>query len=284
MKPPFVIPALVLLLCGCAMQSTIAPEEVLQRSTIANQAITSARFTFDADIDRGMQTITVESEGIIQNGGEQFQFTFDANGSDTESEWSAVGDVVVAGQNEIYTKLDSIEIEPPHPIFSSPSFEALIGQWWLMPSGSGATTDPSITPDPRFLRMQTDVIEVVKDRGIITMDGTKVHHYNAVVDKEKLAAFMNEITLQGGNQTISETLPTIDMTGELWIDAQTYVIRKAEWSVRSSDANNPLEAAIELNVTDHNAGATVTPPAQAMPVPAGFLNPSVSLPGVTPLE
>lgn len=285
MKPSFVIPALVLLLSGCAVKSTIAPEEVLHRSTLANQAIASARFTLEAEVEQNGRTITANAEGVIQNGGQQFEMMFEGEGTSGDSQWSAKGDVIVAGEHEIYTKLEELTFDPPHPLYSSPEFAALKGQWWLMPSESGSTlNEPVITPDPRFLRMQTDVIEVVKDRGIVTVDGVKVHHYDTVVDKQKLSAFMNEIALQGGNQSISETLPMIDITGELWIDAQSYVIRNAHWSVHSSDAANPLEANISLKVTDHNTGVTVVPPANALPVPRDIMNSTTSLPGVTPLE
>lgn len=280
------------LLSACATASTVPPETVLQKSTVANQALTSARFNVVADFTdlagaASENDGTIRVNGVMQNGGRQLHLSFDA---DVDSEKTvggsadirAMGEVIVAGENEVYTNIERLDIEPADPLFSSDMFRQLIGHWWKMPSGSGANNLPieSISPDPAFLKMQTDVIAVTRDRGIVRMDGRSVHHYDTAIDTQKLASFLQKVPNAG------LPLPLLDasITGELWIDAETYVVRRAVWKAHPVEGSSSTQRiTLTLDVTDPDAGVTVTPPANALPVPDNMIE-YPSLPTITPLE
>lgn len=279
------------LLSACATTSTVPAETVLQKSTVANQALTSARFDVVADFTDLAGTAsqndgTIRVNGVMQNGGRQLHLSFDADIDSTKtvggvSDIRAAGEVIVAGEHEVYTNIERLDIEPADPLFSSEMFRQLIGHWWKMPSGSGNNLPiESISPDPAFLKMQTDVITVTKDRGIIKMNGRSVHHYDTAIDTQKLAAFLQSVPNAG------LPLPLLDasITGELWIDAETYVVRKAVWKANPIEGSSSTQRiTLTLEVTDPDAGVTVTPPANALPVPDNMIE-YPSLPTITPLE
>lgn len=262
------------------MKSDVPAEEVLRLSTQANRAVQSAAmdasFSLNIPSAAGVSAIEAEIAGIMQNGGTQLQFDLDAEGTSAAgTRWNTRASFVVAGEGEVYAKIDELAADPPLALLPPETLAGLRGRWWLLPSASAGLPAGDVTPDPRMLRMQTEVIDVTRDRGIVTLDGRRVHHYETALNNGKLAAFMEESSGTGSTFDAS-ALEGLTVTGELWIDAETYVLRRARWDARGPNGERVME--LEATISDHNDGFTVSPPADAEPLPTDSFLPALPVP------
>lgn len=280
MRRLIVLPAALLVLASCATKSDIPAEEVLRLSTQANRAVRSAAIDLSLSLNipsaAGVSTVDAEIAGIMQNAGTQLQFDLDAEGTSAAgTRWSTRSSFVVAGEGEVYAKIGELTADPPLTLLPPETIADLRGRWWLLPSASAGLPAGDVTPDPRMLRMQTEVIDVTRDRGIVTLDGQRVHHYDTALNNDKLAAFLAE-TAGSGSTFDASALNGLSVTGELWIDAGTYVLRRARWNARGPNGEPVMK--MEATISDHDNGFTVSPPADAQPLPTDSFLPALPVP------
>lgn len=270
MRRFIILPAALLILSSCATKSDIPSEEVLRRSSQANQSVRSAAFELDLVLNmpsaEGTSTVDANVTGVMQNGGQQLQFDLEAEGTTAAGmAWRTLSQFVVAGAHETYMKIVELTMEPPSPALTMEQQSELMGTWWLLPSnGTAGTRD--VTPDPRMLRMQTEIIDVTRDRGIITLNGYRVHHYDVVVNNAKLAAYLSSVHTGTGSAVdpavVEAQLQAIALTGEIWIDADNYILRRAEWRARGPVSGGEPLMTLAIDIRDHNENITVSPPGE----------------------
>lgn len=220
----------------------------------------------------------VNAEGRIRDGGRQLQSTVSAaveRESPDVSEWHALGDVIVASEQEVYLNVKEYASDPPHPLFSSPMLVAMQNTWWKLPQGQTALPSAQgVTPDPVLLRMQVDVVEVTRDRGMTTIDGTDAYHYDVSMHPDKLRHFLEEVARQRGQEGDPDAWKRLsDATnahGELWIEAKTFFLRRVRWTLEAGDAAKPLTVHLDVRLSDINQADPIIPPAGARELP---LNP-----------
>lgn len=276
MRRLIVLPAAFLILTSCVTKSDLPPGEVLNRSTQANRTLQSAAFDLDILLHlpapQGTTTIDAVVSGVMQNGGTQLQFDVEAEGSSTAgTNWNTLARFIVAGENEVYVKVEGLTVPPALASFmGGQQPDALTGTWWLLPPADEPAGALHVTPDPRMLRMQTEVIDVTRDNGIVTIDGTPVHHYDVAVNNEKLAAFLSSLETDG-EATDTTQLQDMNITGEIWIDAHTYILRRAQWRAENPVPGQEPLMMMSVDIHDHNAELTVSPPPDAQPFPVPSL-------------
>lgn len=269
------LPAALLILAACVRAATQDPQAILEKSTIANSNLASARFTVDMQYD-SMLALTgertfgeVQMKGAMQSGGRQLDFTLRADGwpAGEGPAWSVDARIIVAGPGETYLRLNDVRMDAGESLPGMPDPAMLTGMWWKLPSPAGEAS-AELSPDPRYLRMQTDAIDVVSDEGMDTIGGRQMHHYKVQVNKEKLATFLQSTSPQHVDAADYETPAA---TGDIWIDAKSYVLRRAAWHITSA-GEEPVDITITADITDHNSPVTISPPAgsQNLPPDAGL--------------
>ncbi|MBI3331894.1 hypothetical protein HYZ99_02955 [Candidatus Peregrinibacteria bacterium] len=258
---------------ACTRPSNLPPEQVLQNAARASQELTSARYTlaaaFTSHAPDRVVDMDIGIEGVLQDGGKQTQFTmtFDGVVSEAGTRYDTEGalDVIVAWENDVYLFLRSLSVDPPYPLLSADALQRFQGTWWNIPSSADPRSSSAVTPDPRLLRTQSEVVRVVKDHGIEDINGRDAYHYDVVIDRGKLALFLKKVADQRGEPfDPSQTdafLSALHATGELWIDAETFFVHRIVWTVPASDEAG-LSGELQVDLRDHGAAPPVTPPAE----------------------
>ena len=251
--------------------------EVLQRSADATKTLESGTFNGDVQFSRGegLNSIqgTANIDGSLNNTNKQVEFALDLSmtGTDAGTDFAASAqlDIIVAGIQEVYIKLNAISIEPDTTFLSQSAVNAMLGTWWLLPQSEGIEGEiASVTPDPTLLQAQAEVVSLVEDKGIQQLGDGHAYHYLVEVDKEKLVTFMQKAAKDSGEdfdaKAARESLETMQMTGELWIDAESFHTRKLTWNmVQDAEAEEPFTLTFTASLDNHNAADPIVPPQDA---------------------
>ncbi len=274
----------LLVLASCTRAAGLEPADVLQRAARAGRDIPAAHFTahlvFDGtDTGGTAMHADLSAAGRMQHGGQQMEFVLEGRGTGgTNGSWQGKVEVVVAAENDVY-------VMPRELIFSSPEslppmlVGHLLNQWWHLPPSDTPPAGPGMTPDPQRLRMQADIVDVVRDRGFTTVHGRSAYHYDVKLNPVKLRSFLAEVAKERGETADPERLGTltenIDAVGELLIDADTFAILGVQWSITSGAPSRALRINARFDITDFDGGDPILPPQAATVIP---LNPLDLLP------
>lgn len=267
-----------LALAACAKQAGLPAEDVLNRSSVANRGLLSAHIVVTARISSvDAATGSLDASGIVegnmQQGGNQLDLAFNTQGARVSGQqsltWKATGRVIVLSPQESYMSVENLETSPTLPMFALPEFQNFVGTWYKLPSTSAPS--PTLTPDPRLLRLQSDAVRVTKDHGIQNMDGKSMYHYDVVIDPRKLSTYLQESG--ESSEDMMAQLSKYDATGELWIDATTFLLTKAVWNVKQKDVEGPV-LTLSMSLSDPGLQVTVTAPTNAQPFPQTPLFPT----------
>lgn len=256
-----------------AVVPQLEPDEVLRRAATAAQKLESAQYTaqgeFDTQADNQSVSGTMRIDGALQEAGKQLKFQIDIDadlkGAETNAAVSGTVEVVMLSGEEVYLNVHSVTSKPASAIFSSDMIDAIAGHWWKLPGGAEVPV-ASVTPDPRLLHAQSQVVEVVKDRGIDTMNGVPNYHFDVRLNKEKLVAYLAEVAQKKGTDFASEEmraqLEQLSAVGELWIDAEQFNLQKVIWKLSSLPLEHGGTASATLTITfrNHNKAPAIVPP------------------------
>jgi hypothetical protein len=208
--------------------------------------------------------------GVSQHAGTEFELQNEIRGTLTEDgiDHKVQGslELILLARREVLLHVTTLTIDPPSTLLNQDAISRLLGAWWKLPSKDEGKTTESISPDPSLLRMQADVIKVTKDHGLEKINDHDTYHYDVTIDPEKLLTFMRseaEERHQVFNEDqASQFLQTFQATGEVWIDSESFFIRRLEWNVTSSEEKkeSSLHANLHLDLTDHNTAPEISPP------------------------
>jgi hypothetical protein len=225
--------------------------------------------TATADLERGetQGDLTLSLNGILQDGGKQCEFTARLAGDVVEGEQTydveGVADVIVVFDQEVYLRLQLLNVAPPHPLLQEEALKGFQGQWWKLPTPEKPSQ--TVTPNPRLLKAQAEVIEITRDRGLETMQQRDVYHYDVILDREKLKTFLRGVAEERGEEfreaEAEEFLKGFETSGEIWIDAETFYVHRLVWNI--TPAQKPVQKVsftLRADLSEHNAAPLVTPP------------------------
>ena len=269
-------------LAACLSQNgsaRLSPEEVLQKAADATQTLRSAQYVaqgnFDAALDAWLAEGTVRMNGSLNDAGEQLHFQVDvmANIRDGKEEYTAQGNLEVSllSRDEVYMNVHSLSSEPPNAIFRPEVLRNLTDRWWLLPPGDTPPEAVGMTPDPRLLQIQSQVVTVSKNRGMETIEGRETYHYDVTLDPEKLLEYLSTLAAERGEAfdaaKVRQDLSGIKASGELWIDAGTFYMQKISWNVQQIpiEGGGTASASVTITFRNHNTAPDLEPPAGAMP-------------------
>ncbi|MDO8648356.1 MAG: hypothetical protein Q7R81_01085 [Candidatus Peregrinibacteria bacterium] len=280
--------SLSLLLCACAKREALPTAEVLQRTAAASQQLQSSRFTVKGEGTGASYDANVSLEGILQDGGAQLQFTLQTTGevaAEKQHTFAADVDAVIAIGEDAYVRIRSLNISPPHPKLDPRLFTLFLQRWWKIPLQRTPFPPTAITPDPRFLYAQSQVITVTEDRGIKRVEGKDTYVYDVTLDREKLVAFLEQVAEERGEpfnreETIASLAPyTVD--GTLWIDADTFFIQRLTWTIASEGVGDPFQGTVDAVFREHNIAPRIEIPSDAQLLSPALLN---GVPGAAPYD
>jgi hypothetical protein len=134
----------------------------------------------------------------------------------------------------------------------------LNGKWEVSSQSSGLTGQLS-QPDPLSYDQLLKNVKSIKDLGDTTLNGTTVHHYRLVPDKDKLIASLDKAATKNPQAlaAIKQVLDTGTMTVEVWFGKDDHLVRRV-----STDA----DYTIDLSQLMGSLGA---PAASASKLPPG---------------
>jgi hypothetical protein len=135
-----------------------------------------------------------------------------------------------------------------------------ITQKWESSAQSSGITGQLSQPDPLSYAQLLKNVKSIKDLGDTTMaDGTKVHHYQLIPDKDKLIASFDNATIKNpqAKAAIEQVLNSGTMTVEVWFGKDDHLVRRV-----TTDA----DYTVDLNQL---MGAVGAPSGSSSGVPAG---------------
>lgn len=267
------------LLVSCAGEPGLPPGEVLDRAAQASRHLRSARFTAHADVTvpsgaSAPLTIILTAAGRLQDGGQELQFSLTADGrTEGGASWHLEGDTIVAGEREVYANVHTFSLDPPHPLLQPLLLQQFTDIWWRLPHEPAAATGVPIqvTPDPRLLRMQTEIVDVMRDHGRVRFGGRTTYHYDVALNRERFIRFLSEVARERGETQDQEAwkqwLEGLNASGELWIDAEDFILRGVQWKLLSADSARPFSATLRVELSDLNSAEPIAPPSDVRPFP-----------------
>ena len=273
--------SVLLLLVGCShekIESQLPPEEVLRNAARASLTLESARYELNGnftvtDANDVATTGHVQLNGVLQDSGNQIQFGavvgVTTPGEPANSVFSADVDVIVAGKQDLYVKLNEFSADGPNQLFNDQLVQQFSGKWWNLPSREDQLSFVSITPDPRLLNAQAQVVKVLKDRGMSSIHERSAYRYDVAIDSEKLIAYLRESVTEKGEQFDEEatrsSIENLSAEGEIWIDAETYYVQRLKWNVTQSvnEASKDFSINFTVDFLDHDNAESIDIPTDA---------------------
>ena len=269
----FTVPGIVLLatLAACTRHGEFPPEEVLRRAAQAVNQLQSAAFTVTGQYDSASSTsLQWSAKGVLADGGKQLSFGVDVSGTLTDDQkqkhaLKSHADVVVAG-SDVFFRLQSLSVVPPHPAIRADEAASIVGTWYKLPGSSEPSPSASVTPDPGLLRAQAQVISVIEDRGLATVQGHDAYSYVVQANPQKLKQFLEASSGNASQQSGSSPLVSLlgGLKGEMLINSTTFFVDRFRWSSTGTNAD-AARMSLDMVLTDHNKAAPVIPPQGAIP-------------------
>mgnify|MGYP001341521315 CR=1 FL=1 len=254
------------------------PEEVLRRAAQASLRLESARYvlkgSFTSSNASGTNTSgTVDLEGMLQDAGDQLQFKAVIGITSThalgEDIFSADVEVIVGEQQDLFLKLNNFASEGSSPLFNEEHVKQFTGQWWRIPSREEQPSSLSVTPDPRLLNAQAQVVTVVRDHGIVARGSQKAFRYDISLDQEKLLKYLRASTEEKDEvfdeASVRDSIGDIAADGEIWIDYETYYIQHLEWKLShgTTGTAKDVTASFSVDFSDHDMVEPIVLPSDA---------------------
>ena len=222
---------------------------------------------------------TVTLDGILQDAGDSVQMDVSvdalvAPGGDGSQTFrlQGAGEMIVVGKKELFFKVESLSTEPDGTLFQPELLALLTGQWWTVPAPAsdqaGTVPGGTMTPSPSVLRAQAQVVRVTADRGTDTVGGSAAYHYDVALDSGKLLAYLEEVAAARketiDRESLRASIAGLDASGEMWIDAETYVLKKVTWEISTlKTGQGTLSGSFTVLLSDFDAAPVVAPPADA---------------------
>lgn len=270
------------LLAACSRGGAEDPAVVLERAASTAMQLRSAAFVANVEYDMPDDGVhaNVAADGVLAEGGRQLSFAFDLSltmpGPQGPAQTvTAEGDVVVADEREAYLRIaraDGSTLFLPG-IGLIPA--DMLDRWFRLGDGEAADA-AGVTPDPSFVAMQAQVIRVTRDRSYATVDGERCYVYDVTIDAAKALAFLERAASEAGrpfDRAEAETfLRSYVAEGTVWIDEDTSVIRRIDWSFESAPGADIATGSFSLRLSDHDEPVEIAPPMDAVPLETALPN------------
>ncbi|PIQ76694.1 hypothetical protein COU78_05375 [Candidatus Peregrinibacteria bacterium CG10_big_fil_rev_8_21_14_0_10_49_24] len=272
---------LSVVISACSQVSDVqilSPEEVLKNAAQVSMDLETVRYDLSGDVHivdaNDVPTNgTMTMKGLIRDSGEQLQFSVDFSATtkypEGDSSLSATVDVIIAGSEDLFVRLERYDLDGTNPFFNPELLDKFTGTWWKVPSRDNQVSSVSLTPNPRILHAQSQVISVLKDKGLATLQGRKMYHYDVRLDQDKMVTYLQQLAGEAQGEfdeaAVRASLADLEAKGEIWIDAETFAVQKLHWDIRQklTNTNQQIQTSFTVNFSDHNNAPAIVPPTDA---------------------
>ncbi len=271
--PLLLVGASVLVLTACVSHQGLPADQVLKKAAGVGQNLESADFDGVVDFNwkQGAASYMFHLilNGTLNNAGRDTQLGVAATGTIRDATQSYDIDANVQtisldnGEN-VYLKLDKLDTSPAYPPLSGKQLLSFMNRWWKLPSDKKPADAQAITPDPRLLRAQTEIVSVTSDHGIRSVDGHNVYMYDVTIDHAKLAAFLRTLATQNA-QAFDESQTEafwqmFDAKGSLEINADTFAIEQLTWKLEPTKGSEVPAITFTIHFSNQNHAANIAAP------------------------
>ncbi|MCK5020236.1 MAG: hypothetical protein KAS32_24570 [Candidatus Peribacteraceae bacterium] len=271
---------LVIVSCTPAQEFTgeILPSDVvMQNAATASLSLNSFEFNANANFKTNKIGKEIDGNFIVEgrsdSEGEQMALNINADIAmdlnNVKNNFIVDAEIIVLGPDEVYFLLNSFNSNGgSNDFLPAELINILVGKWWSLGS-TISSKQGNITPDPKLLNAQAQVVRIEKEYPITLIDGSYNYHYSVVIDTDKLIDFLEEISqvkeMPFNKEKEQEKLNDIVATGELWIDAKTFITKKIVWNISSKENTGEDDMQANINVTFSNWGNVepISPPEDA---------------------
>lgn len=257
--------AVPLLLSSCA-ERHIAPEEVLRRTAVASQEMRSARFEVQGEVTMGTGSgwAFAAGSGVLQDGGRASRFALHLQSLSVVQNGTDV-DVILLGPCDVFLRPTVIGAGAELIGFPRDASGALLNRWWRT-GCAGSAPSLFLTPDAGLLRLQVRALRVEEDRGIEVSEGGPAYHFVVSLDQDRLQNFLS--AAEGGTAadafSLRSSLDQYAITGEVWIDRDTFVLQRLSWSLQPKRVARDASALhFAVRLWDHGTAERIAPPVSA---------------------
>ena len=272
-----VLSLLLLSACTATQQKrdALPAAEVLQNAAQKSADLDSARYeasgSFSLLHTNGESTEgNYVFKGVLQESGEKIAMTIGFDAKQGLADLQASIDVVVTGPDDIFVRANNWSGVIAQKLFRQDLLEQFMGKWWILPRDESSVSPVQVTPDPRLLQAQAEVVSITSERGFASVRGNECYRYDVEIDQEKLFTYLAQLARSRGEEIEEEKLRAdlegIDAKGQLWIDADTFIIHKLQWTFTTpiSSGAQSLSTSVMIDIFDHNSADPVIPPADAV--------------------
>jgi hypothetical protein len=239
--------------------------EVLHRSALASNTLDSFGFTFDVDLElfrKQIATMTgaihgtgvVRKERSVATG--ELSVLLSTNSSGSLAVASRIdGAFAIVPQQRPMVRIDGVSTESGGILLMRD-----VGKRWIsLPLDDDPAPQPSLSAqrvDQQWIGLQASALEVRQDFGIENVGGIRMYHYSVALKQEVIDALIDSKDLG------LKLLLRNQLAGEIWIDANSFVLRRASWKLHDLSLDRGmLSLRADVSVFDHNyAQAAVSPP------------------------
>lgn len=243
----------------------LPPSEVLQRSAVASNTLDSFGFTFDVDLTlfrKQIPTMTgsirgsgvVRKERSVATGELSVLLSTNASGSLAVSS-RIDGAFAIVPQQRPMVRIDGVSTESGGVLLMRD-----VGKRWIsLPLDDDPAPQPSLSAqrvDQQWIGLQASALEVRQDFGIENVGGIRMYHYSVALKQEVIDSLVD--SKENGLKSLLRN----KLTGDIWIDANSFVLRRASWKLHDLSVDRgALSVHADISVFDHNyAQATVATP------------------------
>lgn len=268
-------------LSACSQTGTtfeaLPSSQVMKNAAQASVLLESVRYSIDATFDTistlGMQVQgAIAMNGIMHNSGEHLQANIQLDADVVQQNETttiqANADFVVRGSQEVYMRLQNYTVAGPEAFFPQVLTDAMKDTWLAVSTPEDQPT--SVTPSPRLLYAQAQIVSITEEYTPALLQDRMHYHYKAAVDPEKLIAYILQLSQENGEivneADLRKTYESVQIHGEIWIDAQTYHVGKIIWNIEpiSLETGRELQAKITASFSDFNNQEPILVPEQTM--------------------
>mgnify|MGYP001003533975 CR=1 FL=1 len=252
---PLVSAIATILLSGCFSQNAISglsAQQVIEKSVRANAQTQNVHISMNAEYDvagsikeKGELLLSGNAVAGFQSFSGSGNITRHIQTQTTARSLFAAFDIASASSTEWYARVRTLDFEPKNSAVSS---DGIVQTWWKMADTDEAKQILALqTPDPSAINAILASVIVDRDDGLVTDNRRKMYHYHVHIDAGA----------PGANSMGLASLPS----GELWIDAQTYLLQRAIWNIRNiPGTNGSTDANMDIRLSRHNEQLPVSVP------------------------
>jgi hypothetical protein len=237
--------------CGSPLAKAETPQQALSSAAQRASQLHSAKFDLQGNVKMTFPPQLAQMFG--QSGAAAGSMALDMTGSG-EAQFPDRYHAV------INAKLGGLSVATEVIVANGKAYvkNPLNGKWEVSSQSTGLTGQLS-QPDPLSYDQLLKNVKSIKDLGDTTLNGTTVHHYQLVPDKDKLLASLDKGSAKNpqAQAAIKQVLDSGTMTVQVWFGKDDHLVRRL-----STDA----DYAIDLSQL---MGSLGSPAASANKVPAG---------------